>query len=92
MASCHRCGLEYNSDWWIEVIIPDLVWREISPTGDEGGLLCISCISKELIDHGFERVPIWLCDTSGPMTFLLVEATRDMHALMRTWYKKSNKG
>ncbi len=89
-ASCYDCGLEYKSPGWIEVMIPDFVWREISPTGDEEGLLCISCISKKLIKHGFEKVPIWLCEP-GPITFLPIEATRSNHALMRIWYKKSKK-
>lgn len=32
-------------------------WRRISPTGDEGGLLCPSCICKRLHAAGISNVP-----------------------------------
>ena len=60
---CYDCGLEYGESAWIEAIIPDKVWIEISPTENEGGILCISCISKRLTKKGFKNVPVWLCGT-----------------------------
>jgi len=62
---CYDCGLEYNSDSWIEAIIPDKVWDEIRPDGcGKGcGILCISCIARRIAERGFETVPVWLCGT-----------------------------
>jgi len=58
---CYDCGMPYGEDGWIEAIIPDALWREISPTHDDGGILCISCISKRLSRAGLQWVPVWLC-------------------------------
>jgi len=66
MSNCYDCGLEYNSDSWIETAIPDKIWRDISPTDNDGGILCISCIAKRLRQKGYKDlspVPIWLCGT-----------------------------
>lgn len=65
VSGCYDCGLEYGKDRWIEAIIPDKVWNDISPTGGHGGLLCISCISKRLIKKGYKDVPVWLCGTEA---------------------------
>lgn len=41
MSSCHDCGRQYgNQHGFTDLIIPYLAWKEISPTGDDGGLLC----------------------------------------------------
>ena len=61
MAKCYDCGLNYGDIGWIEAIIPDQVWDFISPTGDQGGILCINCISRRLAKKGFKRIPVWLC-------------------------------
>ena len=63
MAKCYDCGLNYQDSGWIEAIIPDKVWNDISPTGDEGGILCITCIARRLVSRGYRRVPVWLCGT-----------------------------
>jgi len=60
MAGCYECGLDYQDPGWIEAIIPDKIWNEISPTGDQAGLLCITCISRRLVKKGYKRVPVWL--------------------------------
>jgi len=58
---CYDCGLSYDDPGWIEAIIPDRVWNDISPTGDGSGLLCIICIARRLVERGYKRVPVWLC-------------------------------
>ena len=63
MAGCYDCGLSYTDPGWIEAIIPDKVWNQISPTGDQAGLLCITCISRRLRAKGYKRIPVWLCGT-----------------------------
>ena len=60
---CYDCSKPYGEDGWIEAVIPDHVWIRISPTGNIGGILCISCISKRLKDAGIWGVPVWLCGT-----------------------------
>lgn len=62
---CYGCGKEYAGEDWIEAIIPDLIWEKISPTKDEGGILCITCIAYRLKQAGYDKVPVWLCGT-GP--------------------------
>ena len=63
MLQCYDCGLEYGGDAWIEAIIPDEIWNEISPTGGEGGILCISCMAKRIKQKGYKGIPVWLCGT-----------------------------
>jgi len=60
MGGCYDCGLDYQDPGWIEAIVPDKIWNEISPTGDQAGLLCITCISRRLVEKGYKRVPVWL--------------------------------
>lgn len=63
---CHDCGRKYGEDEWIEAVIPDRIWAEISPTKEvnpDGGVLCISCMAKRLNKAGYRKVPVWLCGT-----------------------------
>lgn len=60
---CFDCGFPYGAPGWIEAVIPDRYWKIISPTQDEGGILCINCISKRLVEHKLNRVPVWLNGT-----------------------------
>ena len=65
MASCHDCGEVYGSDAWIEAVVPGDIWNEhLSPTGNEGGILCIKCMAKRAVAAGLSRIPIKL--TAGP--------------------------
>ncbi len=63
MSKCYDCGLDYQDPGWIEAIVPMKAWNEISPTGDSGGILCITCISRRLRSRGCKDVPVWLCGT-----------------------------
>ena len=63
MSECYDCGIKYSDPGWIEAIIPDKVWNIISPTNNQGGLLCITCISKRLSERGLKDIPVWLCGT-----------------------------
>ena len=64
MAKCYDCGLNYEDPGWIEAVIPDKVWNEISPTGDQGGILCITCISRRLIKKVMEIFQFFYVDQS----------------------------
>lgn len=63
--ACHDCGRHYGDEHGFpDLVVPDDVWQKISPSGNEGGLLCPSCICKRLHDLGIE------CDgrfMSGPL-------------------------
>lgn len=50
---CDDCGREYgNEHGFPDLIIPLSDWKRISPTGDECGLLCPSCICARLHKAG----------------------------------------
>jgi hypothetical protein len=49
-AYCFDCGLDY--DKFEDLVLPDDVWKQISPTGDEGGLLCPTCIANRMYKIG----------------------------------------
>lgn len=46
---CYDCGRPYGDEHGFhDLIIPNSWWVKISPTGNEGGLLCPSCICARL--------------------------------------------
>jgi hypothetical protein len=51
---CCGGGLEYASVAWMDTHVPDEVWLKISPTGHEGGVLCISCMARRCVVLGIE--------------------------------------
>lgn len=56
-ARCFDCFRLYgDQDGFPDLIIPDEAWRKISPTGDDGGLLCPSCICARLHLAGMRNV------------------------------------
>jgi hypothetical protein len=76
---CHDCNRPYgNEHGFPDLIIPYEIWKQITPTSDDGGLLCPSCICKRLHDGGFSRIPAAFM--SGPI-LSVTEAT--MNALRR---------
>jgi hypothetical protein len=64
-AACHDCDRPYgDAHGFPDLIVPFDVWTRISPTGDDGGLLCPSCICKRLHDAGITCAGAFL---SGPV-------------------------
>lgn len=63
--SCHDCGKAYGIKSWIEAIVPNDVWAKISPSHDEGGILCIGCMAIRCARLGLEAVPVAL--GAGPL-------------------------
>ena len=58
MISCYDCDRPYGDEHGFpDLVLPNDTWDAISPKGNEGGLLCPSCICKRLVDRGFENVP-----------------------------------
>ena len=64
-AICHDCNRPYGQEYGFpDLIIPFDVWKRISPSGDDGGLLCPSCICKRLHDAGIRCEGAFM---SGPI-------------------------
>jgi hypothetical protein len=54
---CADCGRAYGDEHGFpDLIISASVWRRISPSGDDGGLLCPSCICARLHKAGIQSV------------------------------------
>lgn len=65
MAGCYDCPRPYGDEHGFpDLVIPNDVWEKISPSGDDGGLLCPSCICKRLHDAGIETTGVF---RSGPL-------------------------
>lgn len=63
---CHDCGRKYGDEYGFpDLVVPHEVWKKISPTGDEGGLLCPSCLCRRLHDAGITCCGFF---TSGPLS------------------------
>jgi hypothetical protein len=65
VSNCEDCERPYGDEHGFpDLIIPYRVWKQISTHGDEGGLLCPSCICKRLHDKGIHCEGAFL---SGPI-------------------------
>lgn len=54
---CLDCGRKYGNEYGFpDLVVPDEVWKQISPTGDDGGLLCPSCMCRRASDLGLTKV------------------------------------
>lgn len=51
-SKCAGCNRPYSDPGFMDLIAPDDIWAQISPTGDEGGLLCPGCTISAMIDAG----------------------------------------
>lgn len=56
VVGCEDCGRPYASGGFPDLIITKDAWHRISPTRDDGGLLCPSCICQRLHDAGMSSV------------------------------------
>jgi hypothetical protein len=55
MSGCEDCDRPYGDEHGFpDFIIPLWAWKRISTTGDEGGLLCPSCIIARVHVAGFK--------------------------------------
>ncbi len=76
---CYDCGRPYgDKHGFPDLIIPNYIWRRISPTGDDGGLLCPSCICARLYKAEIKRVEAAFM--SGPIESV---SRATMYALCR---------
>lgn len=64
-ASCNDCGRPYGDEHGFpDLIIPYWAWEQISPSGNDGGLLCPSCICQRLHSKGIRCEGAFM---SGPV-------------------------
>lgn len=64
-AYCYDCHRPYGDEFGFpDLVIDHDAWNAISPTKDEGGLLCPSCICKRLHGSGIKAQGAF---TSGPI-------------------------
>lgn len=75
-AKCADCGLSYLDGGFQDLVIPNEAWRKISPTRDEGGLLCPTCLLRALDVAGIRCSGALM---SGPVQ----SVSRDMMQVMR---------
>lgn len=72
MASCHDCNRPYGHEHGFpDLTIPYWAWKQISPTGDDSGLLCPSCICKRLYDKSIRCQGAFM---SGPINSVSAHA------------------
>ena len=65
MSACQDCDRPYGDEHGFpDLIIPFSAWQKISPSGDEGGLLCPSCICARLHKAGIRCEGAFM---SGPI-------------------------
>lgn len=64
-ARCNDCLRQYGDEHGFpDLVIPNAIWERISPKGNEGGLLCPSCICKRLHAAGIRCEGAFM---SGPI-------------------------
>lgn len=65
MTTCQDCDRPYGDEHGFpDLIIPFANWKQISPSGDDGGLLCPSCICQRLHAAGIRCLGAF---ASGPI-------------------------
>jgi len=66
---CYDCGLLYTSNAWADIVVPDNIWKLITPNKEhwQGGLLCFNCMNKRLTELKLDNVPYYIA--SGPFCF-----------------------
>jgi len=53
---CNDCGLDYDDPGFVDLVVSHEIWAEISPTGDEGGLLCPTCMVRAAAKCGLDNI------------------------------------
>jgi hypothetical protein len=65
IASCYDCGRDYGGEHsYPDLIIPFWAWKQITPSTDDAGLLCPTCICLRLQERGIRCVGAFV---SGPI-------------------------
>lgn len=71
MSGCQDCERPYGDEHGFpDLIIPFWAWKQISPSGDDGGLLCPSCICHRLAISGIRCEGAFM---SGPVRSVSID-------------------
>lgn len=71
-AECYDCKLPYNDPGWVDVLVENRVWKQITPDPcEEGGILCFTCIARRCVELGLMDVKVTIA--SDPFTFVLYD-------------------
>lgn len=77
MTECFDCRRPYGDEHGFpDLIIPFDAWRQISPTGDDGGLLCPSCICARLYKAGIRCEGSFMSGPIEPVSRATMNALR----------------
>ncbi len=67
LPACYDCGRLYGDEHGFpDLIVARSIWQMISPTRDENGLLCPSCMCKRAYDAKLSGIPATF--RSGPFS------------------------
>lgn len=75
MPVCYDCLLPYGSSSWADVLVPDEIWKQITPATGSGGLLCFNCMVRRLTALGLRNVPYSI--VSGPFALHIRDTVED---------------
>lgn len=79
--ACLDCRRAYGDEYGFpDLLVPDDVWAKISPTGNEGGLLCPSCMCRRAYEAGVKNIAA--CFVSGPFASSIPSAGAEPRAAM----------
>lgn len=62
ICACYDCGLDYDQ-FPADFVIQDELWKKISPSKNECGILCPNCMCKRLVELGMSAV--WVVVNTG---------------------------
>lgn len=80
--ACDDCQRPYgNEHGFPDLIIPLDAWKRISPRGDEGGLLCPSCICARLHKAGITCEGAFMSGPINSVTQPTMDALRRIENL-----------
>ena len=85
-AKCARCKCPYGSYGFHDMIVSDDIWKQISPSYDDGGLLCPTGILAAMNDLGLKNVPVYFA--SGPA---IISPTAEADNYCRLWVEAKGK-
>lgn len=78
-AKCEDCGRPYGDEHGFpDLIIEKAAWQAISPTGDDGGLLCPSCICRRLHEAGITTGGAFMSGPIESVSRFVMNNTRSM--------------
>jgi hypothetical protein len=80
-AQCYDCGLGYGEGGFEDLVIPNWAWRRISPTKNEGGLLCPTCIQRALKKNKIKCEGAFLSGNISSVSYDMMRLIRQVENL-----------